>query len=260
MHGDGRQPDTRRVLVTGGAGGIGRACADLFLAEGMEVVVTDLPGALAELAPHPRLTAVPADVTSAGEVAALAERLGTVDALVNAAGILQDIVSLAELGDAEHRLVWEVNYWGTFHCCRSFGAGMARRGGGAIVNVSSINAFRGTPLLAYAPGKAAINALTVCLAGELGPAGVRVNAVAPGFTLTRKLRDKLDAGLRNPVRIVEAAALRRFVEPEEVAQAVAFLVSDRAAAITGVCLPVDAGWLATAHRGTFGGPTVPSPA
>jgi NAD(P)-dependent dehydrogenase (short-subunit alcohol dehydrogenase family) len=101
-------------------------------------------------------------------------------------------------------------------------------------------------LPAYTPGKHAVLALTQILAAELGPHGVRVNAVAPGYTLSDGLKARIAKGERNPEAIQATTALRRFVEPRDVAEAALFLCSDRAASITGVTLPVDAGWLVQA--------------
>ena len=101
-------------------------------------------------------------------------------------------------------------------------------------------------LPAYTPGKHAVLALTEILAAELGPRGVRVNAVAPGYTLSDGLMTRIAKGERNPDAIKATTALRRFVEPRDVAEAALFLCSDRAVSITGVTLPVDAGWLVQA--------------
>jgi NAD(P)-dependent dehydrogenase (short-subunit alcohol dehydrogenase family) len=116
-------------------------------------------------------------------------------------------------------------------------------------------------LPAYTPGKHAVLALTEILAAELGPRGVRVNAVAPGYTLSDGLKARIAKGERNPDAIKATTALRRFVEPRDVAEAALFLCSDRAASITGVTLPVDAGWLVQAPYAQYlqGNPIRPAP-
>jgi NAD(P)-dependent dehydrogenase (short-subunit alcohol dehydrogenase family) len=137
--------------------------------------------------------------------------------------------------------------------CLTFGRRMATAGRGAIVNIASVTSFRSVPLHAYAPAKAAVVSITECLAAEWGRSGVRVNAVAPGYTLTPALQAAIDAGERDVAVLAQNAALGRMVAPEEVAKACRFLVSDDAAAITGVTLPVDAGWLVATSWVSYGG-------
>ena len=122
---------------------------------------------------------------------------------------------------------------------------MAKRGGGAIVNIASTAGMRSMPLHAYAPAKAAIISLTECLAAEWGPLRVRINCVSPGFTHTPAMKAAFEAGTRDQAIIISNMALGRLVEPDEVARAVGFLVSDDASAITGINLPVDCGFLVT---------------
>ena len=120
------------------------------------------------------------------------------------------------------------------------------------MNITSINEHRPLPLHAYAPTKVALGALTTLTSGELGRLGIRVNAIAPGFTLTPILKAKIAAGKRD-VKIIEShTALGRLVEPDEIAAVTSFLMSDDASAITGASIPVDAGWLATSHWMNFG--------
>ena len=119
-----------------------------------------------------------------------------------------------------------------------------RRGGASIVNLGSLTSFRPSGQPAYAMGKAAIRMMTEVLAAELGPRGVRVNAVAPGYVLTPAMQARIDSGQRDPRLMVERSALRRLVQPADVGEAIFFLCSDAASAITGVTLPVDCGWLA----------------
>jgi NAD(P)-dependent dehydrogenase (short-subunit alcohol dehydrogenase family) len=109
------------------------------------------------------------------------------------------------------------------------------------------------PLHAYAPAKAAVINMTRCLAAEWGPSGIRVNSVAPGYTLTPMLQEAIDRGERKVDGAIENTPLRKLVLPEQVADAVSFLLSERASAITGVDLPVDGGWLAGTTWDMYGG-------
>jgi NAD(P)-dependent dehydrogenase (short-subunit alcohol dehydrogenase family) len=109
-------------------------------------------------------------------------------------------------------------------------------------------------------GKASLKMLTEILASEFGPQGVRVNAVAPGYTLTPAMQARIDRGERDPAAVIDKSALRRFVQPSEVADAVLFLCSERASAITGVTLPIDCGWLAySAYSAYAAQPGPPTP-
>ena len=175
----------------------------------------------------------------------------SVAGLVNVAGVLQDVGPLLGRDEGLQRRVWEVNYFGAEQCIQAFAPAMVAGGGGAIVNITSINQHRPLRLHAYAPSKVALGALTELAAAELGPQGVRVNAVAPGFTLTPIFRDKLASGKRDPAAIEAHTAMGRLVETDEVAAAVAFLVGDESSAITGVSLPVDCGWLTSSHWMNF---------
>jgi NAD(P)-dependent dehydrogenase (short-subunit alcohol dehydrogenase family) len=119
----------------------------------------------------------------------------------------------------------------------------ARRG--AIVNLCSLTSFRPSGQVGYAVGKASLKMLTEVMAADFGPQGVRVNAVAPGYTLSPAMQARIDSGERDPDLVIKKSALGRFVMPAEVADAIHFLCSPQAAAITGVTLPIDCGWLAT---------------
>jgi NAD(P)-dependent dehydrogenase (short-subunit alcohol dehydrogenase family) len=130
---------------------------------------------------------------------------------------------------------------------------MAERRRGSIVNIASIAGMRSMPLHAYAPAKAAVIAMTECLAAEWGPMQVRVNAVSPGYTRTPPLQAAIERGERDVSALVNNAALGRLVEPDEVARVVAFLVGPEASAITGVNLPVDCGWLLAPPWHAYGG-------
>ena len=154
---------------------------------------------------------------------------------------------------ADFDRIVEVNLRGVYISCVAAGRRMLARGSGGIVITGSVTASRTAPLHAYAPTKAAVVHMAACLAAEWGRSGVRVNAVSPGYTTTPALLAAIQSGQRDEALIREAAALGRLVEPDEIGRAVAFLLSDDAAAITGIDLPVDAGWLCGSHLTTYGG-------
>jgi len=245
------------VLVTGGASGIGAACVALLREHGATVVVADLniKKALA-VAETPDL-AFRLDVSQRDEVEQLALKLEDngldIEYLVNCAGIVQSPLSPHKLDVATYRQVMSVDLEGTYHCCAVFGSVMARRGRGAIVNIASVAGMRSMPLHAYSPAKAAVINLTECLAAEWGRSGVRVNAVSPGYTVTAALQHQIDQGLRDPKKLEQNSALGTLIMPEDIAGPIVFLLSDDAALITGINLPVDAGWLVSGSWSTFGG-------
>lgn len=252
----------RFSVVTGGGSGIGRATALKFSSIGDHVIVADINEAgAAETkaqieAAGGIATTARVDVADEASVIALlatAEAVGPTGALVNCAGILQNASRVEDMDMAEHDRLWAVNYRGTYLCCRAFGPAMAARGGGAIVNIGSIAGFEMFPLPAYSPSKAAIHEITKVLAGDLGPRGVRVNAVAPGYVMTEALQARIDAGERDTTVMEGQKPLRRIVVPEEIADAILFLCGDAARAITGTTLPVDNGWLAGLAYSTYAG-------
>lgn len=250
------------ALVTGGASGIGLACAARLATQGVNLVLVDLADdTLNDAARQLRqetgaiVRVFALDVTDTQGLESLAETLDSdgleIDYLVTAAGILQPMKPIGSLERTDHDSVWAINYHGTYHSCRVWGERMFARGRGAIVTVSSITAFRATPLLAYGPAKSALVALTASLSVRYARKGVRINTVSPGFTATQALVQKIASGQRNVDGILANIPMQRLIEPSEVADAVAFLLSGQASAITGIALPVDAGWLAGAHWGTY---------
>jgi NAD(P)-dependent dehydrogenase (short-subunit alcohol dehydrogenase family) len=154
---------------------------------------------------------------------------------------------------AAHDRMWAVNYNGTVHCCRAFARQMITQKRGAIVTLGSINSRMPLPIPAYNMGKAAIERLTQLLAVELGRHGIRVNSVGPTYVMTPPLRAKVEAGQRDLKKIMSVHALARLPEPADIADAIAFLCSDQAKSITGILLPVDAGWLAGVSYRTYAG-------
>lgn len=248
----------RVAVVTGGASGIGLATARILVERGWRVVVSDVDEeGNAEAAAAIGAEAVPFDVASEGETeeafARIEERLGPIEALFANAGVIQSGSRPEELPLAEFDRVIAVNLRGVYVSCISAGALMIRRRAGGIVVTGSVTATRTAPLHAYAPSKAAVVHMAACLAAEWGRSGVRVNAVSPGYVGTPPVLANIERGTRDPKLLIEGSALGRMVEPAEIGRGVAFLLSDDASAITGINLPIDAGWLAGAHLTTYGG-------
>lgn len=254
----------RIAVVTGGASGIGQACAELLAERGAKLVVLDreadkAAAVVSAIGGHAYAVDV-ADVAQVEAVAARVEReVGDVELLISAAGIIQGAgVPPEQVPWAQYNRVFEVNLRGTHAVCAAFGSRMARRRRGAIVNLASISALRSTPLHAYGPMKAAIVALTENLAAEWGRSGVRVNCLSPGPVVTPALQEAFDKGQRHRETMAQSAATGQISSTREVAQAAAFLLSDEASAITGVNLPVDHGWLVATSWATFGGLRAPA--
>ncbi|GIL01363.1 MAG: hypothetical protein BroJett030_12620 [Alphaproteobacteria bacterium] len=245
-----------RALVTGGASGIGAATARLLGELGARVVIADIDGAAARsaLAETGAVGHVVGDVADAGAVEAMVagaeDRLGGLDMVVNSAGIGDDLVPVHQQAPERWQRVVDVNLRGTYLVCRAAGRNMVARRSGAIVNVSSIvglGAFPGRS--AYGVAKAGVIHLTRTLACEWGPAGMRVNCIAPAYTMTPMVRSLLDRKVFDPAVIERRTPLGRLAQPEEMARAAAFLLSDWASYITGTVLPVDGGWSVYAAAG-----------
>lgn len=246
------------IVVTGGGSGIGAACARLLAARGARVVIADINEAAAEdVAGEIGGVAHQVDVRDEARIVEFAARVeretGPVAGLVTSAGIVQPPLPPEEIGLDLYDRIYAINLRGTFLCLRAFAGPMKARGRGAMVAISSITAGRSVPLHAYAPTKAAVTNLTMNLAGEWGRSGIRVNCIEPGYTLTPALKDQIDRGLRDPSLLEENSTLGRMVAPEEIAKAAAFLLSDEASAITGVALPVDAGFYCAGSWAPYGG-------
>ena len=251
-------PGAPVAVVTGGASGIGAACCRELAKRGWTVVAADIDeAAAARVAGEIEGIAYRVDVGDESSVEELARRVeaeaGPVAALVNSAGVIQVPLPPEDLPLQVWDDVVRVDQRGTYLASVAFGRRMAQRRRGAIVNIASIAGMRSMPLHAYTPAKAAVIAMTECLAAEWGRSGVRVNAVSPGYTRTPALQAAIDRGQRDVTSLKENSALGRLVEAEEIARVVAFLVSDDAGAVTGINLPVDAGWLVAPSWNTYGG-------
>jgi NAD(P)-dependent dehydrogenase (short-subunit alcohol dehydrogenase family) len=257
----------RHAVITGGAGGLGRAVADVFTSANATITLLDLPAADPEAAAAKFSAAGAAaagracDVTDPAQVAAAFDwaesTSGRPDILVNNAGINRRGTSLG-ITEAEWDQTFAVNLKGYYHCARQLAQRLLDSDqAGSIVNVSSIGGVSslGRGNFSYGITKAGVNQLTRELAVVWGRHGIRVNAVAPGQIATEGLKrlserpseegHLLDTFLRG-------IPLGRLVEPSEVAAAVAFLASDAASMINGVVLPVDGGNLALNAGGTIG--------
>lgn len=240
------------AVVTGGAHGIGRACAARLAAEGATVAVLDLDvdtahevvARLPQLGGRPHL-AVHMDANDRSSVdqaiGRAAGELDQLDVLVNVAGGDVEHGGFEDTDDEVWTRVLELNLVGVVRCCRSATPHLRRSTTSpAIVTVSSVNAFTALGSEAYSAAKAGLTSLTGNLASSLGHDGIRVNAVAPG-TIRTRVWDRQAGGAD---RLVPMYPLGRVGEPEDVAAAVAFLASTDAAWITGHTLPVDGGLLA----------------
>jgi 3-oxoacyl-[acyl-carrier protein] reductase len=222
------------AVVTGGSQGIGLAIVEALLASGAEVHLFDLKAGASSGAIFHQV-----DVADgAGVSSAVAKLPANVCLLVNNAGITRD-KSLLKMTDGEWREVLDVNLTGAFNLIRSISPLMREAGYGRIVNITSINGMRGKFGQAnYAAAKAGLIGLTKTAARELGPKGITVNAVAPGMVLTEMALTLAEEVRR---RALSETVLNRLAEPRDVADAVLFLLSDRARMITGEVLRVDAG-------------------
>ncbi len=241
--------ETRSVLITGAARGIGWASAQLFAEKGWKVTIGDVDSGEARkrAAAYPdQMLALPLDVTDQASVeAAFAGHLakwGGLDALVNNAGI-QRHAPLAELSFENWRAVLGINLDGSFRCLQAAAKIMLPRGSGAIVNLASVAATRGAAGRApYAASKAAIVSLTKTAAVEWAALGLRVNAVAPGYVETDLVRNVIKEGRLDVGPILARTPQRRLADPAEIAKAIFFLCSDEASYVNGHVFHVDGGF------------------
>ena len=235
----------KSVIITGAGKGIGRACAQVMAARGAEVVAlsrtaSDLDSLRAEIGG----CSIPVDLADPKATRAAMAAAGACDFLINSAGI-NVLESVLDMSEAGYEAVMGINLRAALITCQEFArARVAAGGGGAIVNITSIAGHRGfQDHLCYAASKAGLDGATRVLAKELGPHGIRVNAVAPTITLT----ELAAAAWSDPAKgapMMVRHPLNRFAEAEEVAQSIAMLLSEDSRMVTGMVLPVDGGFLA----------------
>jgi NAD(P)-dependent dehydrogenase (short-subunit alcohol dehydrogenase family) len=242
------QLDGKVAVVTGAAQGIGSAIADGLAREGARIVVADLRGAEQAAAQYPDGVGLTIDVSSEQDVVRMVEetveRCGSLDVLVNNAGLYAtlEMRPFTEIPVDEWRRVMDVNVASMFLTCRAAVPVMREAGGGAIVNISSGTPFRGVPfLLHYVTSKGAIVAFTRALAKELGKDGVRVNCVAPGFTISQGVLDNPEVIEKLRDISVAARTIQRDQVPEDVVGAVVYLAGPTASFVTGQTIVIDGG-------------------
>ncbi len=243
--------DGRVALVTGAGRGIGKAIAMVFAREKAHVVINDvcskdeLEKVAADIAPFEvRTLTMQADVSQSKQVGEMIRQIEKnfqrLDILVNNAGIIRR-GTIETVTEQDWDDVIQVNLKGTFNCCRAVVGIMKRQQMGKIINISSVAAKMGdiTSAPGYGPSKAAIDALTKTLARQLAPFGINVNGVAPHAIATEMSAQWSEEKRRS---ITEAIPLKRLGKPEDVAEAVLFLSSDKASFITGEILDVNGGF------------------
>jgi 3-oxoacyl-[acyl-carrier protein] reductase len=225
----------KKVIITGGSGGIGLAATRLFASEGAQVTVWDkfLPGGMPA-----GIEFFEVDVSQYEAVEIAAANLESADILINNAGILRD-ATLQKMTPHQWQAVIDVNLTGVFNCTKVISPLMIQQSWGRIINTASVVALYGNYGQSnYVAAKSGVVGLTKVWARELGKFGITVNAVAPGFIDTGMI-----AGMPDKVmeKLLDRSALKRIGSPEDVAKAYAFLASDDAAFITGTVLSVDGG-------------------
>lgn len=241
----------RRAVVTGAARGLGRAIADRLARAGAEICAVDLPAALAGLPHDWRAEAIDLAAPDAHErLAALARDLGRADIVVANAGLVPPWRGMAQLDAAEWHRVMTVNVWGVAATLSAFTEALAASGRGSAIAMASINGYRAHPRqVLYTASKHAVIGIVRAAALDLGPRGIRVNALAPGPIATEALVGRVEARHRaggpDPASALAAlaqeTALRRLATEQDVANVAHFLASDASAGMTGTVFPVEAG-------------------
>ncbi len=240
----------RVAIVTGAGKGIGAAIARAFVGAGARVAMLDvdeaaLKAVASALTGSGEVFAMRADVTRSADiaaaVAAVTQRWGAIDVLVNNAGGFAAIRPTEEIPDEEWDAILRMNLTSAFLCAKAVLPGMKARRQGRIINLSSIAGRGGAVLLSahYTAAKAGVLGFTRQLAREVAPLGITVNAVAPGTTATERFKALRTA--EETRALTETVPMRRVAEPDEIASCVVFLASDAASYVTGACLDVNGG-------------------
>lgn len=241
--------DGRTAIVTGAGSGIGRATASRIAREGGRVIAVDIAlGGVQELAQEvgsERIVPVQADITEQSQIEAILAAAGDrVDCLANVAGVMDDMTPVGEVADAVWQRVFDVNVTGTMRLMRAVVPGMLAHGAGAIVNIASEAALRGSAAgAAYTSAKHAVVGLTLSSAYMYGPSGLRINVVAPGPVRTN-IETRWNSELGQERVRTSYPIIPRAVGPEALAASISFLLSDDGVNINGAVLPSDGGWSA----------------
>lgn len=241
----------RTAVVTGGASGLGRAIALRLGAAGASVTIVDLAAAQAHSPQGFGFFACDIGTSAAkGELGRLTDELGAVDILVANAGVVPPWRGLRDIEGEEWQRVMAINTWGVAASIGAFANVMSQSACASVIVMASINGFRAHPQqVLYTASKHAAIGISRAAALDLGPSGIRVNALAPGpiatDALLGRIKDRHDAGGADPDSVVQAmnaeTTLGRIATPDDVANAAHFLASDASGGMTGTVLPVEAG-------------------
>lgn len=249
---------SRIAVVTGGAGGIGQVICRTLAEEGWTIVVCDLnfEGAkmvAAEVGGHARFLDITDPKSIEDLTVAIDAEIGPVAGVVHSAATFGELKPAEEVSVEDWDRITGLVHRGTYLVSVAFAKRMAARGRGSFVALSSWNGLRSARMHAYCSSKAAVNLLVEGMAMEWGRSGVRFNAVSPGVVMTERVAERIRTGTRYTTNPVEMTALGRLVTSQEVADAVSFLLSDKASGVTGANLLVDTGTTISQAWALFGG-------